>query len=164
MWEDKVIRPDGKEGIYGFLEKPPGIFIIAYSDKNKSIYLLKQYRYPINRSIYEIPAGVTVTKNYLLEAKRELREETGLTAGKWERLGSFYVAAGHESTKIFVYLAGKLSGDISTYKNQDGDEAIQKIVQVKVKDLRKMILQGRIECGITLASLNLFFAYNKTKE
>jgi ADP-ribose pyrophosphatase len=162
LWEDKVIRPDGKIGIYGFLEKPTGIFIIAYSDKNKSIYFLKQHRYPINKTIYEIPAGVTSNNNYLSEAKRELKEETGFTAKEWERLGSFFVAPGHETTKIEVYLASKLSAKKSTNKNQEGDEAIQKIIEVKVKDLPKMILQGKIECGITLASLSLFFQWSAT--
>jgi 8-oxo-dGTP pyrophosphatase MutT (NUDIX family) len=161
LWEDNVIRPDGKKGTYGYLDKPVGVFIIAYSEKNKSILLLKQHRYPIQKTIYEIPAGVTKSDNFLSDAKRELREETGLTAKKWQRLGSFFVAPGHESSKVEVFLASKLSMNSKTHRGQEGDEAIQKIIEVKVKDLPKMILQGKIECGITLASLNLFSSRSK---
>ncbi len=104
LWEDHVIRPDGNEGIYGFLEKIPGVFIVPYDEKDNSIYFLEQFRYPINKTIYEFPAGVIDNPELLSNAKRELLEETGLTAGKWEQLGEFYVAAGHETTKIHVFL------------------------------------------------------------
>jgi 8-oxo-dGTP pyrophosphatase MutT (NUDIX family) len=157
LHEDQVLRPDGKKGIYGYLEKPTGVFIIPYSNINKSVYLLKQKRYPVRKTIYEIPAGVVGNTNHLSEAKRELFEETGFRASRWQYLGHFFVAPGHETTNIKVYLASGLS-DIGRKKNtQEGDEAIQKVVEVKIDKLPRWISKGRIECGITLASLNLFF-------
>ena len=160
VWEDKVIRPDGKKGIYGFLEKPTGVFVIPYSPENKSIFLLQQNRYPIKKVIYEIPAGVITTKNYLAEAKRELFEETGFRTKKWKYLGHFFVAPGHETTDIKAYLA-EINEVYDKKSNQEGDEAIQKIIEIEVKDLPNMIRQGKIECGITLASLYLFFLQQK---
>jgi hypothetical protein len=70
LHEDQVIRPDGQKGIYGYLEKPVGVFVIAYDNKNRSILLINQHRYPIKKAIFELPAGVAGSSNYLREAKR----------------------------------------------------------------------------------------------
>jgi 8-oxo-dGTP pyrophosphatase MutT (NUDIX family) len=156
VFEDNVIRPDGKEGIYGYLEKPTGVFIIAYNEDTNAIILEQQYRYPIKKAIYEVPAGVANTSNYLKEAKRELIEETDLRAKKWKYLGNFYVAAGHETTQIEVFLAYLKSAN-SSIGEQEGDEAIYNVKEYKLPVIKKMILEGKIECGITLAALNLFF-------
>lgn len=157
--EDQVIRPDGNKGIYGYLEKPTGVFIIPYSVKNKSIFLIRQNRYPIKKVIYEIPAGIVSSKNYLSEAKRELFEETGIKAKNWKFLGRFFIAPGHETTDIRTFLASGFN-EHEIKSHQEGDEAIQKIVEVKVDELPKWIKEGKIECGITLASLLLFLNSN----
>ena len=93
--EDDVERPDGKKGIYGFLEKPASNFIIAL-DKDDSIFLIKEYRYPLQKNIFQLPAGVADSKNVAEAARKELHEETGITAASWKRIGGFYVAPGHE--------------------------------------------------------------------
>ncbi len=155
--EDNVIRPDGKKGIYGYLEKPTGVFVVAYSSKNKSILLLKQERYPINKTIYELPAGVVGNGNHLSEAKRELFDETGYKAKKWKFLGRFFVAPGHETTDIKVYLATELYNTKTTHR--EGDEAIQKTIEVNLDDLSKWLKTGKIECGISLAAILLFLNY-----
>ena len=154
--EDKVSRPDGSEGIYGYLEKPVGVFIVAYNDKTKSVLFIKQHRYPINKVIIEIPAGIAVGGDYLSEARRELKEETGVSAKEWKHLGSFFVAPGHESTRIEVFLATGFDKQEMKTNGQEADEAIVEIIDIKVSDLKEKILAGEIECGITLAALNLF--------
>lgn len=154
--EDSVIRPDGKKGIYGVLDKYPGVFIIAL-DEDGSVFLVEEYRYPIRKAVWQLPAGVIDGGNILENAKRELKEETGITAKSWKKLGSFYVAPGHETTFITVFLAEKLN--ISNLKTtmQEGDESILKITKVKIADLKKMIKKNKIVCGLTLAAFNLFF-------
>ena len=114
--------------------------------------------------MFELPAGVTVSGEILSEAKRELKEETGLEAKKWVNLGSFFVAPGHETTKAEVFLASQLYKNKVLVENQEGDEAIQKIIEVKVKDIHKIIQQGKIKCGITLASLILFLTKPKSTQ
>ncbi len=154
--EDSVIRPDGKKGIFGLLEKFPGVFIIAL-DKDTSVFLNEEYRYPVKKVILQLPAGVIEGENILKSAKRELREETGIIARRWKKIGGFYVAPGHETTFINVFLAEEL--DISGLKTefQEGNESILKVVKIKAPDLKKMIKKNQIKCGITLAALNLFF-------
>lgn len=154
--EDNVIRPNGEKNIYGFLEKPAGNFIIAL-DKNNFVYLIKEYRYPIQKEILQLPAGTIDSKNIVQQAKKELFEETGIIALKWKKLGSFYVAPGHETTYVNVFLATNLNLSKIKISNQDNNEVILKIIKVNLFKLKKMILDGKIKCGITLAALNLFF-------
>ncbi|MEK6959744.1 MAG: NUDIX hydrolase [Nanoarchaeota archaeon] len=157
--EDKVIGPDGKETIYSYLEKSAGNFIIALDDGG-FVYLIREYRYPPKKEFLQLPGGVVDSDDVLGQAKKELREETGITADKWERLGGFYVAPSHETNYINVFLATGL--DVSGLKidNQEHDEAIGDIIRVSVPDLRQMVLAGEVECGITIAALNLFFLKN----
>jgi len=66
------------------------------------------------------------------------------------------VGPGHETTYINVFLATDLNlSDLKT-SNQEGDESILEIIKVPLRDIKKMIINGEIECGITLAALNIF--------
>lgn len=156
VYEDKIIQPDGKKGIYGYVDKPKGIFVVA-QDKDGSIFMLKEYRYVIKKSVIQLPAGGVIDANLVNDAKRELKEETGITAKDWQYLGGFYVAPGHETCFIDVYLATNL--DISNIKisNQEGNESILDIKKITLGKLKEMIKNNQIECGMTLAALNLFF-------
>lgn len=158
--EDSVVRPDGEKGIYGVLEKFPGVFIIAL-DKDNSVFLNEEYRYPIKKAFWQLPAGVISGRNIPENAKRELQEETGITARRWKKLGGFYVAPGHETTFINVFLAEDLNIAKIKTAGQEGNESILRTVKIKILDLKKMIKKNRIECGLTLAALNLFFMNEK---
>lgn len=153
--EDTVIRPDGKRGMYAFLQKPPGLFVVAFD--GKGVYVLKQYRYALRRSILEIPAGVMQGKDPLRNAKRELLEETGIRAKTWKLLGTYFIAPGHEQTRIYAYLATHLDARGMSMAKQEGDESIQDILYIPLPKLRRLVRQGKIPCGITLAALALFF-------
>lgn len=159
LYEDEVIRPDGKKGIYGYLFKYPGTFIVVLD--GDSIYLIEEYRYPVKKNILNLPAGVVEGKSALKSAKRELFEETGIIARKWKKLGSFFEAPGHETTSSIIYLATDIDKKKSKMSLQDKTEAINKIIKVKIPKLKQMIIKGKIECGISLAALNLFFLHEK---
>lgn len=155
--EDKVIQPDGKRGSYAFLRKSPGAFIVAFD--GKGIFFVRQYRYALKKYILDLPAGVIKGKDYLKNAKRELFEETGIRAKKWLRLGKFYNSPGHENTFIVTFLAEQLDVKQLSIRRQEGDESIKGIVRIILPELQKLIQNGQIECGLTLASLNYFFNY-----
>lgn len=154
--EDKVIRPDGQEGIYGYLDKPDGVFVLARSRDN-SFYFLRQYRYPLKKYIYEIPAGVVDSQNYLDNAKRELYEETGLQGQTWFPLGSFFIGPGHENVCAHAFLVTDLVNEDEISQNhQEGDESIEKVIKLSLKQVQEYMQSGKIECGITLAAWNLY--------
>ena len=105
-----VMQPDGKKGTYCFLSKTPGVVIIAL-DKNNSIFFTKEYRYPVNRTMLQLPAGSRAEKGFIKEGTKELFEETGIKAKNIKKIGSFFIAPGHENTFVYVLLATNL--DIS---------------------------------------------------
>lgn len=156
--EDAVIRPDGKRGIYTITERPPVNFIIAI-DEQESIFFIKEYRYPIKKTILQLPSGTTdKNDNYLSSAKKELFEETGIKAKNWNKLGKFYIGPGHESIYANVFLATELDISQLNKSAKASDELILKVIKLPIVKIRQLINSGKIECGITLAALNLYFS------
>ena len=85
--EDKVIRPGGKEGIFGVIEMKGGCTILAMN-KQGQVYLASEFKYGIKkRSIELISGGFDRNEKPLAAAKRELQDEAGLEAEKWIFLG-----------------------------------------------------------------------------
>ena len=158
--EDTVIRPDGKKGKYSIVERLPANFIIAL-DENKSIFFIREYRYPIKKTILQLPAGSTdKNKSALSSAKKELLEETGLKAKKWIKIGKFYIGPGHENIYANVFLATELTF-VKNKFNQPGDELISEVIKLPLAKIKELIGLGKIECGITLAALNLYLMKKK---
>lgn len=140
--------------VYFFLNKKPTAFIIAETEDQKIIFI-EEYRFPINKTIWQLPAGMIDTKNSLESARKELFEETGFKAEKWKRLGEFFVAPGHENTKIIVYVAKK----IKKYKEMEIKEFnIKNIRSFSRSEIASMVKKNKIVCGITLASLHLYLS------
>lgn len=147
--QDKVIRPDGSEGSYNVVVSPGSAFIVAI-DKNQQVYLIGQYRYPTNMYSLEIPAGSIDKQTPILAAKRELKEETGLIAKKWKKLGSFQTANGIMSELSHVYMATEL---IQTNENEQADEGIQELIRVPIKEALNMVKMGKISDSQSIVSL-----------
>jgi len=86
--EDQVLRPDGQPGIYGVVHYKNRAVGVLPVDCDGNIWLVGQYRYPLDVYSWEIPEGGCPEHESVEEtARRELLEETGLTAGRLERLG-----------------------------------------------------------------------------
>lgn len=107
--EDQVIRPDGQPGIYGVIELKVGLGIVAL-DENDEVWLLGQYRYPIDAPSWEIVNGTVEDGEEPVEsAKRELVEEAGLVASEWTSLGRFHPSCGMTDELALLYLATGLT-------------------------------------------------------
>jgi 8-oxo-dGDP phosphatase len=154
---DSIVYPGGRRGVYGVVEKGPGVAVVAVDDEGK-IYLVKQYRYALNDVFNELPAGaIHQGESALGAAKRELFEELGLKARGWKKLGNFYTALGHETAEIIAFSARVADRSKTSLKNQLPDESILEVKAVPPAKLKQMIRANRIHCGISLAALNLFF-------
>jgi len=147
--EDKVIRPNGQEGIFGTVEAPVGTTIVALT-KNHQVYLVKEYHYAQDSTTYELPSGGVDEKESVLEAsKRELREETGLTAKKWTNLGvidSFTVifrAPNH------MFLAEELEEG----EAQDPEKDLIKLEKKPFNKVLEMVETGEITHAASVAAI-----------
>ena len=151
--EDKILHPDGKPGIYGVVEIQPSVFAVAI-DNDKNVYLTRQHRYPTDNIGLEVPAGSIEGESLLDAAKRELNEETGLTAKKWSALGSYHAMNGYSDSLIHIYLAQDLTQD-SGYKPPIG-EGVAEVVKVPVAEVYQLIASQEIIDG--QSALALFIA------
>jgi len=105
---DEVHCPDGHVGVREFIRHPGAVMIVAMPDPH-TVVLERQFRYPLQRSFIEMPAGKLEAGEAVLDcARRELLEETGYRATRWDRLGAFHNAIGYSDEKIEVYLARDL--------------------------------------------------------
>ena len=149
---DDIKLPDGEKSVYSFVEIKEGVCIlpIIEEDGAKEIVMVEQYRHPIKKWEFELPAGgVSEDENPTKTAERELEEETGYIPGKIRKLGSFYPSAGSTNEKIHIYLAEELE---KGEKDLDVGEEM-KVKKVALKELKDMISRGEFKHGAGIAAL-----------
>jgi len=119
--EDQVITPSGTDGIYGVVHLKGYALGIVALDAEQNIYLVGQYRYPLEKYSWELPEGGGDLKAPPLEsAKRELREETGLIAKEWEYLCKYHPSNSITDEVGFLYLATDLvQGEMDLDETED---------------------------------------------
>ncbi|MDX6402052.1 MAG: ADP-ribose pyrophosphatase [Gaiellaceae bacterium] len=132
------------------VEHPGSVAIVAV-DGDQRVWLVRQLREAARKELVELPAGARDEGEAPLDAaKRELREECGLTGGDWRELGAFWTTPGFCREYMHLYLAeGVEAGDA----DPDEDEEVE-IVQWRVDELAAKL--GEIEDAKTLAGLLLF--------
>jgi len=157
--EDKVIRPDGSEGIYAYMDAIPGIVVIA--EDNGEIFFINEYKYPIKKYIWNlVTGGLGREEDPLIRAKSELYEEMGIKAENWTDLGNFYTAPEIESTYNHVFLARDLVVN-EEHALGEGDEIIAEIKKISIQGIHEMIENGEIDNGLVLGVLMQYFVYTK---
>jgi 8-oxo-dGTP pyrophosphatase MutT (NUDIX family) len=110
--EDEIIRADGSAGIYGVIDKPPSALVLPFEDDG--FWLVEQYRYTVGGRYWEFPQGTLPDRadgDPDEVARHELAQETGLRAGRVERLGRFFHAYGMSNQACNVFLATDLEQD-----------------------------------------------------
>ena len=159
LYKDSVMLPNGKDATREVIRHVGAVAIVPMTDDGK-VVVERQFRYPLNKVITEIPAGKLDSKaeDRLSAAKRELKEETGLLADEWICLGDYYPAAAYCDEVITMYLAkGLHKGE----RNLDEDEFLN-IAEIKLEDLVDEIMQGQIADGKTqTAIMKVYFMLQK---
>ena len=148
--EDRVIRPDGKEGIYGVVEMSPSVGIVALSEAAE-IALVTQWRYTLGRMSVEIPTGGSEPsdQSVLAAAKRELREETGLSAACWRGLGFIDNSNGTTTDVAHMFLATGLEAGTDA---QDAEERIV-LSWLPFGQAVEKVLDGSITESVSVAAI-----------
>ncbi len=120
-------------------------------DGEGNVYLVRQFRAPIEQVLLEIPAGKldSIDEDRLLAAKRELKEETGLEAGDWRHLTDTFTTAGFSNERISLYLARDLrQGEC----RPDEDEFLN-LVKMPFEEAFGMVMRGEIRDAKTQIAL-----------
>jgi 8-oxo-dGTP pyrophosphatase MutT (NUDIX family) len=145
--EDDVITPSGTPGIYGVVETRIATGVVALTDDNH-IYLVGQYRYPVDEYSWEIPEGGSeIDEDPMETAKRELREETGLEAERWEQLGGeVHLSNCFSAERGFIYVARGLREGKA---EPDHTEELQ-VKKIPFADCLAMVDRGEIKDSLTV--------------
>ncbi len=138
--EDEVRLPDGASARREYIRHPGAVMIIPVLDA-ETIVLVRQFRYPLRRHFYELPAGKREPgEDALATAQRELREECGYEAAEWRRLASVHPCIGYSDEEIDIYLARGLSH----VGQATDDEEFVEVVPMKLAEALEWIRDGRI--------------------
>jgi ADP-ribose pyrophosphatase len=146
---DTVRMPNGHDARLDIVEHPGSVVIIPI-DEEKNMLFVRQYRHAARMDMLELPAG-TLDKGEEPDdcALREVREETGMAAGKMEHLGSFFLAPGYSTEYMHVYLATGLHLDPL---EADADEFIE-VERIPIDTVYDLARRGEIPDAKTLAAL-----------
>jgi 8-oxo-dGTP pyrophosphatase MutT (NUDIX family) len=150
LTEYDVINPGGGNGIYGkvhFKNIAIGVMVL---DDAFNTYLVGQYRFTLNAYSWEIPEGGGLLGTDPLEnAKRELLEETGLMANKWQELFSMHLSNSVSDELGIVYLARDLKQGIA-----EPEETEQLMVKkVSLEEAATMVENGLITDSMSVAAI-----------
>lgn len=148
--EDQVIRPDGEPGIYGvvhFRNKAVGVLAV---DDAGHVHLVGQFRYVLDRYSWEIPeGGCPAGEDPRAAAERELREETGLSAERWELLGLAHLSNSVTDEEAYYYLAtGLTKGEAEP----EGTEKLEHRV-VPFEEALRMVMASEITDSISVMAI-----------
>jgi 8-oxo-dGTP pyrophosphatase MutT (NUDIX family) len=159
--EDQVVKPDGTDGIYGYMDsKSPSITLVPIDDEGNT-WIVQQERYTLKRTTWEAVAGRTDNQPIEYAARRELLEETGLKAEFIDIIGELNVSNGLTTFTTSVCLARGLTHITNDLDQEDGILAAEKVPLDQISD---MVLSGRITDAQSIASFFMAIAYIEKEE
>jgi ADP-ribose pyrophosphatase len=147
---DAIEYESGNKGIREIAIHPGGAVVVPIKDDGK-IILVKQFRYPLQKTLLELPAGkLDKDEDPLKCATRELEEETGYKAKEIKKLGQIYTAPGYCTEILHIYSAkGLIPGN---HNREEGEQGME-IFEYSIDDVNKMILSGEITDAKTIVGI-----------
>jgi len=154
--EDRIRRRDGSETIYGVVEKVDFVIVLAVHE-DRSIELVEQFRYAVGRRLWELPMGVWKdgTADPVDAARGELREETGLIAGRLTHAGRLGQAPGFATPYYDIFVAEELVRGEPALEPEEADLVSRAF---PAETVLEMIRTGAIIDATTIAAIGLLLA------
>ncbi len=149
VYRDEVGLADGGASVREFVHHPGGVAAVAL-DGEGCVYLERQFRYPYRKIVTEIPAGkLEPGENPFQAIRRELQEEIGAAAGRWDPLGYIMPSVGYTDEMLYLYLARDLTFGSTHF---DADEFLEPF-KLPFPQALAMALDGRINDAKTVCAL-----------
>ncbi|MCZ4223690.1 NUDIX domain-containing protein [Pedobacter rhodius] len=150
LTEHQVINPTGGKGIYGEVHFKNLAIGILPLDKDYNTWLVGQYRYPLKAYSWEIPeGGGPLDEEPIESARRELIEETGMTAKNWKEIQRMHLSNSVSDELSIIYVATDLIQGISM-----PEETEQLVVKkMPFEDAYQMVLNGKITDSMSVAAI-----------
>jgi len=156
---DTVEKPSGKKTTREVVEHSDCVAVIVLDDQD-NVLLERQFRYPVGKSLLEIPAGgIDPGEEPIDCVRRELQEEIGYLPRKIERLGGFYSIPGYGTEYLYCYLATDLVPSRLMAEDTEGIE----LVRVPPNQIPQLIASGEICDAKSIAALLTFLFATKKK-
>lgn len=158
---DTVQMPGGEQADREVVEHPGAVAVLAL-DESFSVLLIRQYRHPVGRLLWEIPAGLRdVPGEPLMKtAQRELLEEAGYLASDWQVLTDIYTSPGISNERLRVFLARELTcvPDSDRDYVPDHEEAHLTVEWAPIDLVVSRFLAGELHNGVTAVAVLAAFA------
>jgi len=152
---DYLKTPDGRETRLEIIDHGGSVVLIPIDDDGNVLFV-RQYRHATGEDLLELPAGTRDGEEPFEEcAAREIREETGMEAGRLQKVGEFYLAPGYSSEFMVVYLATGLK---ENPLDADDDEFLR-VEKIPLKTAIQMAERGDVPDAKSLAALMLARSY-----
>ncbi len=150
LTEYVVINPTGGEGIYGKVHFKNRAIGIVPLDENLNTYLVGQFRFTINEYSWEIPEGGGLyNEEPLKAAQRELLEETGLKAERWQKVKEMYLSNSVTDELSIIYVASGLTQHAAM-----PEETEQLVIKkLPFEEAFEMVMQGKIKDALTIVAI-----------
>jgi len=147
--EDDVLQPDKNQSIYAYVKRIDGVGIFVL--ENEYVHLVNQYRYPVKKTLLQIPLETNNPEESNRDAAiRCAKEELGFVVRNVKYIGESFVDAGLNTQKIFFYVAEKVS---ETKRALEGSEKDLVTMKISVKELDKLVENHTIEDFHTVSGI-----------
>lgn len=148
MVKDHVIVIEGAEPVVREYTRHPGavaVVVLRGESGEEEILLERQYRHPVQASLWEIPAGLLDIpgEDPRVAAQRELAEEADLVAKRWDVLVDYFTSPGGSTEPLRIFLARDLRAADEVFDRED-EEATMEYAWVRLDDALTMVLDGRL--------------------
>lgn len=159
VYKDTLIEPSGKQNTREIVRHSGSVVMLAVDESanpaDPTVILIRQYRHAAGQFLIELPAGrIDSGEKPLAAARRELIEETGFKAKRWDLLVKYFASPGFLGEWMQIYLARDIRNGIAT---PEDDEEIE-LLPTPLSEAMKLVAEGKIHDGKTLIGLSLYAA------
>jgi 8-oxo-dGDP phosphatase len=146
---ERVRMEDGTEADREYTLHPGAVGAVVYDEERDLVLSLCQYRHPVRRLLWELPAGLLDGEGEapLDAVRRELYEEAHLTARRWNVLADYYNTAGSSNEAMRVFLARDIASADGDQYDRQGEEKTMRPAWLNRKKLTQAVLSGKVSSG-----------------